>query len=161
MAAMYLLNTVDYNSPHGIVKIPAGRLVTDLEEQLEIMAVDGTLWPASDVQVAIAAKVVTNLRMLRGLDDTAAGQMMSLAAQQSLLSSSGGGKRQTDHYVPTFGQTAFPLSQIPVQPDQTLFVLNGILYEYGTDFTVTAMTLTWTNPMTLASSDNAFANYGV
>lgn len=161
MAAMYLLNAVCFNTIHGVMRIPSGRLVTDIGEQLEIMLADGQLWAATDERVATAARIVTNLRLTRGIDETTATQMMMMAAEQSLLATDSGAARVTDHYVPTLGQVTFPLSQSPAQADQVFFTVNGLLYEYGIDFVVMGKVLTWVNTMILASSDNAFSNYGV
>lgn len=49
-------------------------------------------------------------------------------------------------FVPSLsGQTVFSLSQAPALGVQTLLTVGGHLQEYGSDYTIAALTLTWLN----------------
>lgn len=51
------------------------------------------------------------------------------------------------------GQTVFTLSQAPTSPSISKVTLNGIMYDYLVDYTISGTTLTWTSSIALETSD--------
>ncbi len=53
--------------------------------------------------------------------------------------------RELEEFTASAGQTDFVLSKTPFSVAKIVFKVNGVSYRRTTDFTVAAMTVTWTD----------------
>jgi len=78
----------------------------------------------------------------------------------ALAATVAGQRAQVDSYVATLGQTAFTLTQTPLDVTDTRLWVNGILYRRTVDYTVVATAVTWLNvPFVLAAGDIVTVTY--
>lgn len=61
--------------------------------------------------------------------------------------------RREESFTPTPSQTVFNIAETPLDPSEVSFILNGLTYETGVDFSVSGTTVTWLNPLVLNGSD--------
>ncbi len=65
-----------------------------------------------------------------------------------------------DEFIPTAGQTVFTLSSGPTDSNSTVVVVNGVIADDTTDYTVSGTTLTWLDTEhTLNGSDKLLVRY--
>jgi hypothetical protein len=65
-----------------------------------------------------------------------------------------GGAANVENYVAIANQALFPLGSAPATPALVLMYVNGVLYVYGTDYTVAGSTATWLNvPFVMNAGD--------
>src|SRR5258706_4319887 len=71
-----------------------------------------------------------------------------------------GGTPHDQQFSPANGQTVFTLAAAPVAPSTVGFYVNGVKYQFTTDFTVAANVVTWLNTdFTMAVGDNVDVAY--
>ena len=182
MAQFYLINTtlVATRVYH------AGFLLDDrFIDPAPIVASGGRLWSVTDTYVAASVAVCDKQRargnhslldstMLAGVD----------ASQENLIANTlpptppvasvliGGPttvtwqpvaialNRAVDEFITTNGQTIFALSQTPLGLELVQTHVNGVLYDYPTDFIVVGQTATWLDTLfTLAAGDRVVFDY--
>ena len=116
--------------------------------------------------VAVAADVgpyvPADLYILALQEDTNAEWLLTDTATPTWTQLGGGGGdvRRIDTFTASASQTVFALAQAPVDPSATAFSVNGVIYTYGTDYTVTGSTLTWLDAkFVMGAGDECLAIY--
>lgn len=70
-----------------------------------------------------------------------------------------GDHHQTDNFNATSLQTAFSMSQTPIDINDVEFSVNGVKYTNGTDFSVAGLTATWNDVFFLGAGDMIIIDY--
>lgn len=109
--------------------------------------------------VASPGKVGAALQ-LKGIRGTGGIILTDDPVDQVLEIGSGDGFIWTkDEFIPTTGQVTFVLSQTPSDLASLELAINGVEYDDGVDYTVSAQTITWLDPFTLRTKDKMIVQY--
>lgn len=59
-----------------------------------------------------------------------------------------------DEFTPTPAQITFAISSAPIDPASLFFIINGVIYDDTSDYTVSGQTVTWLNTLFLMESED-------
>jgi hypothetical protein len=69
------------------------------------------------------------------------------------------GEFYDQHFIPTNGQTEFILTFIPSNNSSVFMFVNGLIYFPGKGFTISGVTITWSDDYTISDSDEIVVRY--